>query len=292
MGYQRTIGFIGLGVMGASMARNLLRAGNDLIVYNRTARSAESLAAEGARCAASPAELGAQAEIVFLSVSDGPAVEDVLFGKNGLVQSGTQTEIVADLSTIAPDEARRIGARLAEKKIQFLDAPVTGGDVGARNGTLTIMAGGAQEAYTIAHLYFEQMGKNILHCGALGSGQLTKIINQIVVGLNIAAMTEGLVSARQYGLDLETTLRAISAGAAGSWALSNYAPRLLKGDMKPGFAAKHMLKDLRIALNENKSHGLHLPGLKLVTELYEKLCALGHGELGNHALLRIYDGRS
>ena len=286
---QEKIGFSGVGIMGASIAKNMLNAGYSVSVYNRSSGPAAELAKFGALPMSSPTELGNSVGTVLMCVTNGQAVEEVLFGARGVFSGNFTVTRVIDFSTIPPAHARDIGARLQKKGITYLDAPVSGGDVGAKNGTLTIMVGGLPEAFTAALPLLSTTGKKILHTGPWGSGQLTKCVNQLVVAITVAAMTEGLVFAKESGLDIETTLEIISSGAAGSWALNNYAPRLLKGDFAPGFYAKDMLKDLRIALDEASTIETTLPVTSLVKELYTAFCEHDGARLGNHALIRLYE---
>lgn len=284
------VGFIGLGIIGGAMAQNLLSAGVELHVYNRSPEKARALKQGGAHCWQCPAEVAAHAELLCLCLTDESAVEEVIFGEAGIEQTVRYNSLIIDFSTISPAAARSIAQRLKELKVQYLDAPVSGGDVGARDGTLTVMAGGESEAFERAREVLEIVGRRVVHTGGSGSGQLTKAVNQIVVGLTVAAMTEGLTFAAEAGLDVETTLRTISGGAAGSWTLENYAPRVLRGDLAPGFKARDMLKDLRIAVTEADRLELALPVLELVKSLYTGLCSRerSKGELGNHALIELY----
>ena len=281
--------FLGMGLMGSAMAQNLLRAGFALTVYNRTVERTTAAAKAGAGVALSPSAAVAGAEIVCLCVSNGAAVNDVLFGSDGAAESLAPGTLVIDFSTIAPAEARAIGARLQGRKIRFVDAPVTGGDVGARNATLTIMAGGSADDVHAAEAVFSAVGKSVVHMGPVGSGQLTKCVNQIAVALSVASMTEALVFAQRSGLDAGKVLDAIRGGAAGSWSLENYAPRVLRGDLKPGFDVNLMLKDLRIAASEADAMNLSLPVSSLVKELYTALSSPENGRYGNHALIKVYE---
>lgn len=287
-------GFIGLGIMGKSMALNLLKAGFPLAVFNRSPRPAAELREAGAHVVDSPAALAEVADIIFTSVSDDPALTEIVSGERGIVQSEKRrATLMVDHSTVSPSTARAAGEALMRAGIAFIDAPVSGGDVGARNGTLTIMAGGEEKDLARARPYLEKMGANIVHTGGAGTGQMTKCVNQIVVALNVAAMTEGLAIAESFGLDLQKTLDTIGSGAAGSWSLANYGPRVLRGDLAPGFRAEHMLKDLEIALREAAARGTNLPMAELVTGLYQKLVTasgLTSGAIGNHALIKLYQG--
>lgn len=282
-------GFIGLGVMGTSMARNLLRGGFEVTVFNRTREREAVLLSEGAKSAVTPRAVADGIEVLFLCVTNGLAVDEMLFGKNGAAESLRPGTVVVDFSTIAPSDARRFAAKLSAHSISFLDAPVTGGDVGARNGTLTIMVGGDPRALEKVKPMLESMGKRIIHVGDSGNGQLTKCVNQIGVVGSIAAMTEALFFAGKLGLDPATSLEVIRGGGAGSWSLENYGPRVLSGDFEPGFHVKHLLKDLRIVLEESDAAGISLPVTSLLKEYYT---ALGKGkgaERGVHALISLYE---
>ena len=286
------VGFLGLGIMGSAMAHNLLRGGYEVHVWNRNRSRAEKLIEAGAKWCETPGELAEQVETVQICVTDGSAVEEVIFGEQGLMDTDSGVRTIIDHSTISPSEARSFADELVLAGTTYLDAPVSGGDVGAYQGTLTIMVGGEKEAFENSREILNWIGKNIIYTGDSGSGQLTKCVNQLVVAINVAAMTEGLVFAEQAGLNPETTLKAISGGAAGSWSLDNYAPRLLEGQYGPGFFAKDMLKDLRIAMNQADELGMTLPVSSLLKQLYTAFCGSGNGELGNHALKKLYESFS
>lgn len=283
------IGFLGLGVMGVSMARNLSKKGFELSVYNRSSEKSRALASEGFLVAASPEALGRGVEALCLCVTDGAAVRELLLGEQGALTGPHEVRLVVDFSTIAPSEAEQISAELASIGVEYLDAPVSGGDVGAREGTLTVMVGGSPSAFAEAKPILEGVGKKIFHLGAAGAGQRTKCVNQIAVAIGVAAMTEAMVFARESGLDVAQVLEVIGSGAAGSWALQNYAPRVLRGELGPGFYAKHMLKDLRIAGREAEGANTSLPVTGLVRELFTALCSGEGANLGNHALIALYD---
>ena len=283
------LGFVGLGIMGGSMAKNLLNGGFELYIYNRSSQKAEALIEAGAIWCESPAEVAANVDTVLICLTNGEAVESIIFGDDGLTQPGGELRRIVDHSTIAPEQARLFAETLDELGIAYIDAPVSGGDVGAREGTLTIMVGSEEADFASLKPMLSWMGRKIFHTGPVGNGQLTKCVNQLVVAGTVAAMTEGMMFAKNSGLSLEKTLEVLSGGAAGSWSISNYAPRILKGDLNPGFYARDMLKDLRIVLQEAESNNSILPVLGLVKELYQALCAGGDGELGNHALIRVYE---
>lgn len=283
------IGFLGLGVMGVSMARNLGKRGFDVTIYNRSVEKTRALAAEGFSVAPSPTELGEGIDVLCLCVTDGSAVRELLLGAHGVLAGEHTVRLVVDFSTIAPSEAEQFAAELHSRGVSYLDAPVSGGDVGARDGTLTVMVGGEVGAFDTALPIFEAVGKKIVHLGPAGAGQRTKCVNQIAVAIGVAAMTEAMVFAREGGLDVAQVLDVIGSGAAGSWALQNYAPRVLRGELGPGFYAKHMLKDLRIVGREAEGSNTSLPVTGLVRELYTALCAGEGANLGNHALVALYD---
>ena len=285
-----SIGFLGLGIMGGGMCQNLLRAGYPLTIWNRSPAKCAALASAGATIADSPACVAEQSDILFLCVTNEAICQELLFNAPASVLSAQQRpRTIIDTSTIAPTSAIAFAEQLATHDIAYLDAPVSGGDIGAKNGTLTIMVGGAETAFTEAAPILSAIGSTIIHTGVSGNGQKTKCINQIVVALNVAAMTEGLHLAEAAGLDLSTTLAAIGGGAAGSWSLENYAPRLLAGNFGPGFYARDMLKDLRYALQLAADKNCELPASLLVTELYEELVESDSGStLGNHALILRY----
>ncbi len=285
------IAFIGLGIMGEAMASNLLEARGELSVFNRSPEKAAKLEARGAKVCASPAEAAADAEIICLCLSNDNAVKDVLFGEGGVVQNLRYNSLIIDFSTISPSMSREFAAALKhDYKAAFIDAPVSGGDIGAKQGTLTIMAGGDPSDFERARSVFEAIGKSATLAGPVGAGQLTKAVNQIVVSITVAAMTEGLMLAEKAGLDVVKTLEIIRGGAAGSWTLDNYAPRVVAGDLGPGFHARNMLKDLRIAIGEADDLGLPLPVSELLKSLYTALCAHENPdvEFGNHALIELY----
>ncbi len=281
-----TIGMIGFGVMGSSMARNLAKQGHTVLGFSRTSSKVEALAGDGIQ-SVSLDEIGRRCSHVILSLTDGPSVQSVLFDdQKGLAHLLEAGSLIIDTTTIAPSEARELERRSSTLDLQFVDAPVTGGDVGARNATLTIMCGGDDAAFKRALPLLTCMGKNIRHMGTPGSGQTMKAINQVAVALGIVAMTEAMLLAEQKGIDPICALEILQGGAAGSWALSNYAPRLLAGDVKPGFSAAHMLKDLKIALAEVDS-ACRLLGTETAAQLFEQLAAIPE-DLGNHALIRAY----
>jgi len=284
-----TVGFIGTGVMGASMAGHLLDAGYPLVVHNRTRSRAEALLARGAEWADSAGDVAAIADIVITIVGYPSDVEAVYLGDGGIVERAREGSLLIDMTTSTPSLAARIAHAAAARGIQSLDAPVSGGDIGAREARLTIMVGGDADAFTRAEPLFSAMGRTWTLAGGPGAGQHTKMANQIAIAGAMLGAMEAFAYAKAAGLDLETTLGAISAGAAGSFSMSTYIPRVIGGDMAPGFYVKHFIKDLRIALDEAAALGLDLPGLALATQLYERLADKGGAELGTQALWMLYD---
>lgn len=284
-----TVGFIGTGVMGASMAGHLIDAGYPLVVYNRTPERARPLLERGARWADSAGAVAASSDVVITIVGYPSDVEAVYLGEGGIVSRAREGALLIDMTTSTPSLAVRIVAGAAARGLQALDAPVSGGDIGAREARLTIMAGGEADAFERAEPLFSAMGRTWTLAGGPGAGQHTKMANQIAIAGAMLGTMEAFAYAKAAGLDLETTLGAISAGAAGSFSMSTYMPRVIAGDMAPGFYVKHFIKDLRIALDEAAALGLDLPGLTLATRLYERLSAEGGAELGTQALWLLYD---
>lgn len=282
------IGFIGTGVMGNSLVKHLLNAGHTVAIYTRTAKKAENLVEAGAVLAASPKEVAGQSEVVFTMVGYPSDVEEVYFGDNGLLSAAKAETVLIDLTTSQPKLAQRIFEAAEAKQLKALDAPVSGGDIGAQKGTLSIMVGGEQETFDRVLPLLKLMGENIVFQGPAGAGQHTKMCNQINIASNMMGVCESLIYAERAGLDPEQVLRSISAGAAGSWSLSNLAPRMITEDFAPGFYIKHFIKDMKIAVEEAEAWGLELPGLKLSLGRFEKLAAEGYGDNGTQALIQSY----
>ena len=280
----KKIGFVGLGVMGRAMASNLMKAGFELTVSNRSKASAEALLASGAAWADSPAAVMRAADAVITIVGYPRDVEQVYFGEKGLFAGFTPGKLVIDMTTSSPLLAAKIGARARELGGEALDAPVSGGDVGARDAKLTIMVGGPETAYKKAEPLFAAMGKEWKLQGAWGAGQHTKI----AIASNMMGVCEALAYARAAGLDPQSVLASISGGAAGSFSMSNLAPRMLKGDFKPGFYVKHFIKDMGIALDCAREMKLDLPGLELADKLYRRLADEGGENDGTQALYKLY----
>ena len=285
----RTVGFIGLGIMGFSMARRLVEAGHRVTVYNRTPSKAEPLVALGARKAATPREAAKGNEIVISIVTDSPDVEAVLLGPEGAIQAAEKNALFIDMSTIAPETARKVGQALGSKGIPFLDAPVTGGDVGAREGTLSILAGGAKADLERAREIFTVLGKRITHCGPQGAGQTVKACNQILCALNMMGICEALHLARLNGIDQTLVVEALSAGAGGSWALEKLGSRIAKADFNPGFMVDLIQKDLRIVQDAARRVGLPVEGTALAQRLFGDNQAQGEGRLGTQAMYKALE---
>ena len=285
------IAFVGTGVMGQGMVANLLKAGHEVTVYTRTKAKADGLLALGAKWASSPAESAHGADIAISMVGYPNDVEEVWRGPQGFMSSAKPGCVLIDMTTSSPALARSLAVEAAAKGFGPLDAPVSGGDRGAREGTLTIMAGGAQKDFDFAQPVFAAMGKTIVLQGAPGTGQLCKLANQIGIASGMIAMAEALAFARATGLNLETTLRSISGGGASSWALLNLAPRVLKGDFAPGFYVKHFVKDIGLALDVCREQKVSLPGLELAAKLYAEVVVAGEGDAGTQALARLYFSR-
>lgn len=281
-----TIGFIGLGIMGRSMALNLLKAGFALRVWNRTAGKAQPVIEAGATTAATPADLAQHCTLIFLCVSDTPDVEAVVSGENGLLAGLRPGTLIVDHSTISPHATQKLAQLVNEKGGFWLDAPISGGSEGAAKGTLSIMVGGAAEQLERARPCLEAMGKTITHVGPQAAGQMVKLVNQILVIGTMISMSEALLFAQAGGLDLEKTLAAVSGGAAGSWTLSNRGPQVVNKDWRPGFTIDLQQKDLRLVLEAADQMGIPALCTSLTFNLYRTLQAQGLGQEGNHALIK------
>jgi 3-hydroxyisobutyrate dehydrogenase len=286
------IGFIGLGIMGRGMAMNLLKAGNPVTVWNRTRERMESLLAAGAAAAEHPADLAARCDVILICVSDTPDVEEVLLGENGVLSGAGSGDLVIDHSTISPHATVRMAAELWAKGVHMLDAPVSGGNEGAEQGTLSIMIGGDSGQVARARPYLEVMGRAITHGGGIGAGQMAKLVNQILVVVTDLAVSEALLFAQAGGLDLQKTLAAVKDGAAGSWMLSNRGPQMIARDWRPGFTIDLQQKDLRLVLEAGDQLGLPLIGTGLVFQLFRTLQQQGLGAEGNHALVKALENLS
>jgi 3-hydroxyisobutyrate dehydrogenase len=279
------LGWVGTGIMGRSMCGHLVARGYPVTVYSRTRERAASLLERGAIWADSPGEVAAAAEIVFTMVGFPADVRDVYFGERGVLRSLRAGAVAVDMTTTEPSLALDIAAAARAKGAAAVDAPVSGGDVGARNATLSIMVGGDADIVARVTPLFEIMGKNIVHQGGPGAGQHTKMCNQIVIAGTMIGVCESLLYGTRAGLNLETMLGSIRSGAAGCWTLENLAPRVLKRNFDPGFVVEHFIKDMGIALAEAGRMKLSMPGLALVHQLYVAMQAQGHGRKGTHALM-------
>ncbi len=285
----RTVGFIGLGIMGLSMAKRLIEAGHQVTVYNRTASKAAPLLALGAKQAATPRDAAKGNEIVISIVTDSPDVEEVLLGRSGAVHAAEKNALFIDMTTIAPETARKVGRALRAKGIAFLDAPVTGGDIGAREGTLSILVGGEKDDLERAREVFTVLGKRITHCGPQGAGQTVKACNQILCAMNMTGIVEALHLARLSGIDQSLVVEALTPGAGGSWALEKLGSRIAKGDFNPGFYVDLIQKDLRIVQDAAKKLGLPLQGTALAQKLFKDNQKKGEGKLGTQAMYKAVE---
>jgi 2-hydroxy-3-oxopropionate reductase len=286
------VGYIGLGLMGKSIARNILKAGFPLVVHNRSRRAVDELVAEGAIAAHSTKEVAAQVDVVFTNLPDTPDVEQVVLGENGILQGAHAGLIYVDNSTIKPAAARRIADVLAEKNVSALDAPVSGGDIGARNGTLTIMVGGEASALEKVMPVFEAMGKTVTHVGGPGAGQVAKAANQIMVAAQMVAMGELLVFSKKAGVDPRKVVEAIKGGAAQCWTLDVKPPRLFDGNRNPGFKAYMQLKDLNIVLDTAREYDIPISGAQENTNLFQQMIEAGMGELDNSAVVGVIEKKA
>jgi 3-hydroxyisobutyrate dehydrogenase len=281
-------GFIGTGVMGQSMALHLMKEYKNLYVYTRTKEKAEELLDKGAVWSPSPAEMASSVDILFTIVGYPQDVKEIYFGKDGILENGKRGLIAVDMTTSKPSLAEEIFNKAKSLGIHTLDAPVSGGDTGARNGSLSIMVGGDEDIFNEAKPFMETFGENIRFQGKAGSGQHTKMANQIAIATNMIGVCEAIAYARRAGLDVENVLNSISGGAAGSWSLSNLAPRMIAENFEPGFFVKHFIKDMGIALEEAERMELSLPGLSLAKDLYEELQSQGAENDGTQALIKLW----
>jgi 3-hydroxyisobutyrate dehydrogenase len=283
------VGFIGLGIMGRPMAGHILKGGHPLIVHNRTRSKTAELQERGAAVADSPAEVAALSEIVIIMVSDTPDVEQVVAGPRGVIEGIRPGSVVVDMSTISPRMERALDDRLRQRSAALVDAPVSGGDVGARNATLAIMAGGERKAFDRVRPVLELLGRTITYCGPSGSGQIAKLCNQIVICVTLLGVSEALVFARKNGLDPSIMIEAISGGAAQSWQLTHLGPRIINRDFAPGFMVDLVQKDLRLVLEAGTSAGVSLPATGLVHQLFGSARAHGWGGEGTQSLAKVLE---
>lgn len=283
--HETTIGWIGLGVMGSSMCGRLLAAGYSAVVHNRTRAKAEPLVKQGAQWADTPLAVAKRADVTFSIVGFPADVRQVILDADGALAGCRTGCVLVDMTTSQPALAEEIAAAAAERGVAAIDAPVSGGDVGARGGTLSIMIGGDAAAVESLTPFWKAMGSKWVRHGGPGAGQHAKMVNQTLIGGNMVGVCEALLYAQRAGLDLEKVLESVSSGAAGSWSLSNLGPRIIRGDFAPGFFVEHFLKDLGIVLDESRRMNLKLPGVELADKLYRELAAMGHGRLGTQALV-------
>lgn len=283
---MQSVGFIGTGVMGKSMAGHLMNAGYPVHVYTRTKAKAEDLLEEGAKWADTPKEIAQNCDVIITMVGYPKDVEEVYLGAEGLVAHAKEGTYLIDMTTSSPQLAQKIERAAAERNIATLDAPVSGGDIGARDAKLSIMVGGSESAFHDMEPIFSKMGTNVVYQGKAGSGQHTKMCNQIAIASGMMGVCEAILYAEKAGLDPENVLKSIEYGAAGSWNLSNLGPRILKGDFAPGFYVKHFIKDMNIALKSAEEMGLLTPGLQLAKKLYDELAEMGEEDSGTHALYK------
>ncbi|MFD1038319.1 NAD(P)-dependent oxidoreductase [Virgibacillus byunsanensis] len=284
-----TIGIIGTGVMGKSMVTNLQKAGYQINLYTRTKSKAQPLINNGATWKNSVSELTESADVIITMVGYPSDVEEVYFGNEGILENAKPSTYVIDMTTSKPSLAEEIYKQALTKRIHAIDAPVSGGDIGAKNGTLAIMAGGDEEAFNTVLPIFQILGENIVLQGKAGAGQHTKLCNQITIASNMIGVCEAIIYAKNAGLDPERVLESITTGAAGSWSLTNLAPRMIRGDYDPGFYVKHFIKDMTIALESAQEMGLSTPGLTLSLKLYKDLAETGEDDSGTQALIKLFE---
>ena len=283
------IGYIGLGIMGKSIARNILKAGYPLVVHNRSRKSVDELVKDGAIAAHSPAEVAEKVDVIFTNLPDSPDVEQVALGPDGIIMGAHNGLIFIDNSTVKPATTRMIGQHLAEKGVIMLDAPVSGGDIGAKEGTLTIMVGGSKEALQKVRPVLEAIGKTITHVGGLGDGQIAKAANQIMVAAQMVAMGELLIFAQKAGADPRKVVEAIRGGAAGCWTLDNKPQRLFSSNRQPGFKAYMQAKDLGIVMDTAREFGVSLPSSAVNAQLYNAMLEMGLREMDNSAVIGVIE---
>jgi 2-hydroxy-3-oxopropionate reductase len=283
------VGFIGTGVMGLPMARNLRKAGFPVTAYNRTRARAEPLAADGATIVDTPRAVAEQSDVVITIVSDTPDVEQVILGKDGIVEALRPGMVVIDMSTISPKVTRKLANDLAARGVDMLDAPVSGGEKGAIEGTLSIMVGGKKEVVERCRPLFEAMGKKLVYCGENGQGQMVKLCNQITIASNLIAAAEAVAFAKKAGLDPLTMIEAVGAGAAGSWVVNVLGPKMAQHDFAPGFMVRLQQKDLRLVMEAASELGVSLPGAMLANQLFTAVEAGGGGDLGTQSLVTVME---
>ncbi|HEY7648568.1 MAG TPA: 2-hydroxy-3-oxopropionate reductase [Methylomirabilota bacterium] len=285
----QTIGFIGLGIMGRPMARNLIKAGYPLVVHNRSRAAVDELVGAGARAATSPREVAGSCDVLITMLPNSPDVEQVALGKDGIVEGARRGLVFLDMSTISPIVTQKVGKALEAKGVQMLDAPVSGGEKGAIDGALSIMVGGDKAVFDQVLPIFQAMGKTITHLGPLGSGGFTKLANQIIVAVNLTALGEALTLARKAGLDRELTLKALAGGLAGSRCLDQKTPNYVQGSYKPGFKVDLHYKDLGLIMEAARALGVPLPATAVVQELFNALRVRGRGQLDHSAVITLLE---
>lgn len=286
---QTIVGLVGTGVMGKSMAGHFIQAGYEVHIYNRTKSKAQELLDQGAHWQDSPGLLAQQCDVIITMVGFPNDVEEIYLGENGIISNTKPGSYVIDMTTSSPMLANQIYEKALARQVFSLDAPVSGGDIGAKEARLSIMVGGSREAFDAMLPLFQKIGTNIVYQGEAGAGQHTKMCNQIAIASNMMGVVEALVYAKKSGLDPSTVLKSIESGAAGSWSLSNLAPRIIAGNFAPGFYVKHFIKDMKIALQSAEEMKVELPGLTLAKSLYEQLAASGEEDSGTQALFKIID---
>ena len=289
---MKTIGFIGLGIMGQPMVQNLMNAGFHLVVWNRTTSKSEEMRKLGAEIGASPAELARRVDVVISCVTDSADVEQIVLGEEGVLSGVHSGLVMIDMSTISPDVTREISAKLGEVGVSMLDAPVSGGQWGAVNGTLSIMVGGPLATFQESEQIFKAMGERIVYCGPAGMGQVTKSVNQIIVAGTMAAVSEGLIFAAKAGADIAAVFEAVSGGAAQSWQLENLGARILNGDFDPGFMVKLQQKDLQIVLDAAQKMQLPLFTTPIINQFYRALELGGDGDSGTQSYIKMLEKMS
>ncbi|GAB1612515.1 oxidoreductase [Mammaliicoccus lentus] len=284
---SKTIGFVGTGVMGKSMAGHLIDKGYEVNVYNRTKSKADDLVEKGATWCDTIATLSEKSDIIISIVGYPKDVESIYLSQDGILNHAKANSIVIDMTTSSPALAHDIYEKAKERNIKSLDAPVSGGDVGAKNAALTIMVGGDQEAYNQVEDIFNLLGKNVVYQGKSGNGQHTKLSNQIAIAAGMLGVAEAIIYAEEAGLDIDKVFNSIEHGAAGSWSLSNLGPRMVKEDYAPGFYVKHFIKDMKLAIEESEKMGLYMPGLLKAKEVYDALSEAGYDDNGTQAVIQL-----
>lgn len=286
---ETKIGFIGLGIMGKPMAKNLIKAGYSLTVWNRTSSKMGELIELGAKSAGSPKEVAKDSEVVITMLTDSPDVEFVILGSSGVIEGAKKGLIAIDMSTISPRVTKKIAEKLADKGVEMLDAPVTGGEIGAINASLSIMVGGNEKVFEKCLPIFQSLGKRVTFMGTHGNGQVAKLCNQIMCVMNIQGVCEGFALGAKAGIDLNNLIEVLTGGAANSWQLANLGPKMVKGDLEPGFKMKTQQKDLRLVLETASEFNLPLPGTAIVNQIFRIVEAEGLGEKGTQAAIKAME---